>query len=90
MLIFVAEISRRGESVIVKRITAIGTDNDPDELVLETVAEYENGDGNIPAEWQRAASAALKKSYCYHCREPHYIKEGSIKCQNKKTESQKE
>lgn len=70
-----ASCDRGGESVTVERINAIGTENDPDELVTETIYEYENGDGNIPAKFQSVVNAALEKANCYHCRESHYIKE---------------
>ena len=40
---------------------------------MELIGEYENGDGNIPDEFSAAVEAALKKAFCYHCREPHYI-----------------
>lgn len=68
-----ASRDRGGETVIVERIKAIGTD---DELITETIYEYENGDGNIPAKFQAAVDAALEKAHCYHCREPHFTQNG--------------
>ena len=64
---------RAGEAVTVYRVEKIGTEEDPDALVLSTVGEYENGDGNIPEFLNAAVDAALEKCSCYHCREPHYI-----------------
>jgi hypothetical protein len=66
---------RSGEWVTISRIEAIGTEDEPDELVTEDVYEYENGDGNIPEKFQAAADAALEKTNCYHCREPHWSKQ---------------
>lgn len=73
MLILNANHSRRGESVTVHRIMSVGNQDDPDALITEIVFEYENGDGNIPDFLTEAAEATIKKSYCYHCREPHYV-----------------
>lgn len=67
-----SSIGKWGESCQVKIVTEI---NDQDEIKTETVAEYENGDGNIPSIFQAAANAALTKAKCYHCREAHFIKE---------------
>jgi len=68
-----AEHGKWGESVTVRRVRGIGNEEDTDILITELVAEYENGDGNIPDYLQAAADAALEKARCYHCREPHYI-----------------
>jgi hypothetical protein len=73
MHIVETEHSRRGESATVYRIDAIGKDDDEDAVVYHEVASYEDGDGNIPAEFQAAVDAALEKAHCYHCREPHFI-----------------
>ena len=62
--------SRRGESATVYRIDGIGTD---DTVVFHEVAGYEDGDGNVPPEFEAAVDAALEKSHCYHCREPHFV-----------------
>ncbi len=64
---------RSGESVNVSIIKKIGSEVNPDELITETIYEYENGDVNIPAIFKSAVDAALKKCKCYHCREPHFI-----------------
>lgn len=68
-----ASRDRSGETVTISRIKAIGTEDDPDEMVTEVVYEYKNGDGNIPEKFQGAANAALEKANCYHCREPHFF-----------------
>jgi hypothetical protein len=60
-----------GESVTIEKVTDIADD---DILIVKTVGEYENGDGNIPAKFEIATDAALEKARCYHCREPHYVK----------------
>ena len=60
-----------GENCQVEKIIEV---KDDDSLITETIAEYENGDGNIPPHFQKAVNAALKKSNCYHCREPHFVK----------------
>ena len=66
-----ASRDRGGERAIVEKV--IGIDGD-DNLEVYAVGEYENGDGNIPSNFQGAVDAALEKTKCYHCREPHYIK----------------
>jgi len=68
-----AEHSRRGESATVYRIDGIGTDDNPDAVVFHEVAGYEDGDGNVPPEFNATVDAALEKSHCYHCREPHFV-----------------
>lgn len=80
MLIFNAAHSRRGESVKVERIVSImpdGTDEDENAniVITETVGEYEDGDSDLPEAFDAAVKAALSKSHCYHCREPHYIEQ---------------
>jgi hypothetical protein len=65
--------TRDSECVVAWRIAGIGNSDDPDALELEKVAEWENGDGDIPDFLQPAAYAASEKGYCYHCREPHYV-----------------
>jgi hypothetical protein len=65
-----ASRSRSGESVVVER--AIDIDGD-DNLEVDVVGEYENGDGNIPSKFRGAVDAALKKCRDYHCRSAHYI-----------------
>jgi hypothetical protein len=64
--------NRRGENATICRITKI---NEDDTLEHEMIGEYENGDGNIPDNFQPAVTAALEKAKCYHCREAHYIKQ---------------
>ena len=73
MVVVFAGHDRSGESVSVNRIVSIGTDSDPDEIVLEKMYEYENGDGNIPEGFEAAAQAALEKSKSYHCRSPFFV-----------------
>lgn len=68
MLIVDASHDRRGDSVTVRRIAAIGRDGAPDEVETEIVAEWENGDGNIPAGLRQTVDAAIGKSHDYHCR----------------------
>jgi hypothetical protein len=75
MMVVFAGHDRSGESVSVNRIITIGTENEPDEIVLEKLYEYENGDGNIPEAFEAAAQAALEKSKAYHCRSPFYVAE---------------
>ena len=58
-----------GERATIERIISI---NDDDSIDLETVGEYENGDGNVPDQFEMAVKAALEKSRCYHCRESHF------------------
>jgi hypothetical protein len=73
MCLIDASHDRRGESVTINRILAIGAKDEPDRLVLKVAYEYEDGDGNIPAGFQAAANAATEKARCYHCREPHFV-----------------
>lgn len=75
MCIVEADHDRSREYVSVRVIHRIGNKDDPDELFLELIGEWENNDGTIPARFEAARKAALGKSYCYHCREPHYILE---------------
>lgn len=58
-----------GEEVKIEKILKI---DDKDNLQTETIAEYDNGDGNIPPQFKAVTTAALKKTRCYHCREAHY------------------
>jgi len=67
--------NRGGENATVWRIDGVGTADEPDKLVVTVVGEYEDGDGNIPAEFATAVEAAFQKSHCYHCREAHYAAE---------------
>jgi hypothetical protein len=66
-----ASTSKSGETVTVEKITDI---NDDDEIITVVIGEYENGDGTIQQSFNPVVSAALQKTRCYHCREPHYIK----------------
>ena len=66
-----ASRGKRGESATVYKVISV-TDTTAE---TEVIAEYENGDGNIPPQFQDAVNAALKKVRCYHCREPHYVAE---------------
>ena len=68
-----ASHDRGGELATVYRIIGIGTKNAPDALVTEEIGGYRDGDSNAPANFESAIEAALGKSHCYHCREPHYI-----------------
>lgn len=64
-----AEHDRRGESVSLYRIDGI----DEEDFILSTlVGEYQDGDSNIPMQFQTAVEVALAKAKCYHCREAHY------------------
>jgi hypothetical protein len=78
MHIIDAEHDRRSESATVSRIVSIGGKNeysgeyDADTLVLEEIGGYENGDSDAPEMFNEAIDAAIRKSKCYHCREPHY------------------
>ena len=73
MCIVEASHGRSREEVSVRKIKRIGNKDNPDELFLELIGEWENNDGTIPAEFEEARRAALVKSCCYHCREPHFI-----------------
>ena len=74
MCLVEAAMGCRGEDVTVYRIITIGTPDDPDALILEEVCSYADGDWNgFLADFRRAAEAALSKSMCYRCREPHYV-----------------
>ena len=72
MILISASHDRQSEEATAYQITAIGTDDDRDALVSKVIADYENGDGTFPDQLQEAKKAALDKSFCYHCREPHY------------------
>lgn len=45
--------------------------------ITELVYEFSDGEWNesLPAYLQSAVTAAMEKATCYHCREPHYIRE---------------
>lgn len=62
--------SHQGDYATVYRIIKI---KEPS-FETEILGKYENGDGDIPSKFQAAFTAALEKTKCYHCREPHYIK----------------
>ncbi len=64
--------SRDGETVEIRRIDKIGTQNDPDELDLVLVGDWENGDGKFDECFQSSVNAAMQKGHCYHCRESHF------------------
>ena len=69
MCIVSASHDRRGESVTVSKIVAIVGEN----LELETIGEWEDGDGTIPPQFNDAQEAALSKAHAYHCRSAFYI-----------------
>lgn len=69
MHVIVAGWDRESESASVHRITGV----DGDEIKEELVAEFENGDGNIPPEFQNAVDAALSKAQAFHCRSAYYV-----------------
>jgi hypothetical protein len=73
MCIVSAWHNRGGEGITISRIMKVGTQEDPDLLVLEEVGSFQNGDGNIPKDFSNAATMALEKSKTYHCREAMYI-----------------
>ncbi len=68
---------RGGEVVSVYRIREIYPPDHPEKpnLVELSAPVYEYGDGDEvgDANFRDVAKAALAKSKCYHCREPHYI-----------------
>ena len=76
MVVAEAEHSRRGESVSVRRIVTICADDDPERPnwveLSGPIYEWENGDGTGDETFYNVARAALDKSHCYHCREPHF------------------
>jgi hypothetical protein len=49
---------------------------------LKEIARYYQGEweGEEFKKYERAIYAAVDKSNCYHCREPHFILHGDIKC----------
>ena len=61
--------SRSGEWARVERIAGLKGD----ELILETVGEYEDGDGNIPDTFRDAVDAATRKAHSYHCRSAFFV-----------------
>ena len=73
MYILEGSHSKGNEEVVAYCIELIGKIDQPDFLVLRRVGEYANGDSNLPDFLDVAVDAALAKSRCYHCREPHYI-----------------
>lgn len=78
LMIVDAGHDRGGERATISQVVKIGTDDgtDPDKLILQELFNYENGDGNVPEYLQAAVDAALAKSSCYHCREPHFVLRG--------------
>ena len=70
-LICSAKHSRNGESFIIYKVTEIKTETS--KIVCEYVGEYENNDATPLTEQQMIfGKAILQKSFCYHCRCPHY------------------
>ncbi len=57
-----ASRDRSGENAVVEKVIGIDAD---DNLEVSVVGEYENGDGNIPSNFQDAVDAALRKCRAY-------------------------
>jgi len=70
-----ADQHRGDYEIRVFRINAI--DKDSKLADLELVCEYSHGEWGVePSDFlSDAIDAAVEKADCYHCREPHYIKE---------------
>ena len=73
MVVVTCGHDRSGESVEGVRIKAIGTLDDPDELITSPLFSWENGDGNVPLEYEGAVKAAREKAHDYHCRRPYFL-----------------
>lgn len=73
MFIVRAEWNREGERVEGFRIEGVKKDGETEFLRLVPKWGWENGDGDIPDEFQKAADAAIEKAHCFHCREAHYV-----------------
>ncbi len=64
----------RGDfEIFVYRITEILKE----EASTEKIAEFSNGewDAELPAFLEAAVQAAMQKATCYHCRDPHYVRD---------------
>ena len=48
-----------------------------EEVRLTLIYEYSRGewDAELPASLEAAVKAAMQKATCYHCREPHYVRD---------------
>jgi len=68
-----ADHHRGNFNIRVKRIMRI----EEDEAAIELVAEFSDGewDSPPPMELSFAIAVAKEKALCYHCREPHFIRE---------------
>jgi len=65
----------RGDfEIFVYRITEIIL---KEEASTEKIAEFSNGewDAELPAFLEAAVQAAMQKATCYHCRDPHYVRD---------------
>ena len=63
---------RAGARGSIRQIIRIGTAEHADDLETTVVGEWEQGDGNVPEFLMGAAEAAVAKTHCWHCRDPHW------------------
>jgi len=70
-----ADQHRGDYEIQVCRITAI--DKEFQLADLELVCEYSHGEWDVEPSYllSEAIDSAVKKANCYHCREPHFVKE---------------
>lgn len=75
--IITADHHRGDFAISIKEIVRIRTDSDKTIIETRTVNRYSQGEWEyeLLPEAKEAVEVVKDKATCYHCREPHYIKE---------------
>ena len=75
----IVEAHHHREDFLIEVFRVLGFETDGEEMyaVVETVSRYDRGewDADFPAYLVPAVKAAVGKATCYHCREPHFVRE---------------
>ena len=73
----IIKASRHGDEYDIYIYTVQSINNETKEAMIELVNKYDMGewDSLLSESLQQAVEASKRKARCYHCREPHYIKE---------------
>jgi hypothetical protein len=75
-----AEHHRKDFTISISEVVDIVIEENGYIAKLHPLAKFDNGewdDIEKPKNYKGAINAAIDKSTCYHCREPHYIKEAN-------------
>ena len=73
----IIKTSRHQEDYEIGIYTITTIDKETKEATITLINKYDMGEWDSPLSesLQQAVEAAKRKARCYHCREPHYIKE---------------